>query len=119
MVMRYFGQQGLAARIREHIRLGQLLAHWIDDSPHFERLAPTPFSTVCFRAHPRGMDNEAELDALNERIMNNINATGHFFLSHTKLHSKYTMRVAIGNLRTTEQHVQALWQELQKEAMPE
>jgi aromatic-L-amino-acid decarboxylase len=117
MIMRYFGQEGLAARIREHIRLGQLFAQWVDASPHFERLAPTPFSTVCFRAHPQGMDDESMLENLNEQIMNRINATGHFFLSHTKLHGKYTMRVAIGNLRTTEQHIRNLWEELQKEVV--
>src|SRR5215471_12186883 len=113
MIMRYFGQAGLAARTHEHIRLGQLVAHWIDESPHFERLAPTPFSTVCFRAHPRGLDDEKHLDALNERIMNRINSTGHFFLSHTRLHGKFTIRIAIGNLRTTEQDVRNLWEELQ------
>ena len=113
MVMRYFGEEGLAARIREHIRLGQLVAQWVDEAPDFERMAPTPFSTVCFRAHPRGMDDEAALESLNERIMNRINATGHFFLSHTKLRGKYTIRIAIGNLRTTEQDVRNLWQELQ------
>ncbi len=113
MVMRYFGEEGLAARIREHIRLGQLVAQWVDEAPDFERMAPTPFSTVCFRAHPYGMDDEAALESLNERIMNRINATGHFFLSHTKLRGKYTIRIAIGNLRTTEQDVRNLWQELQ------
>src|SRR5579883_2099901 len=113
MIMRYFGQEGLAARIREHIRLGQLVAHRVDEAPDFERMAPTPFSTVCFRVHPQGMDDEAALERLNERIMNRINATGHFFLSHTKLHDKYTIRIAIGNLRTTEQDVRHLWQELQ------
>jgi len=113
MIMRYFGQEGLAARIREHIRLGQLFAQWVDESPDFERMAPTPFSTVCFRAHPRGMDDEAQLDALNERIMDRINANGRFFLSHTKLHGKFTLRVAVGNLRTTEKDVRDLWDELQ------
>jgi len=112
MIIRYFGQEGLAARIREHIRLGQLVAQWVDESPEFERLAPTPFSTVCFRAHPQGLDDEAQLDALNERIMNRINAAGRFFLSHTKLHGKYAIRIAIGNLRTTEQDVRNLWDEL-------
>jgi aromatic-L-amino-acid decarboxylase len=115
MIMRYFGQEGLAARIREHIRLGQLVAQWIDESPHFERLAPAPFSTVCFRAHPQGIDDEPQLDALNERIMNRINSRGHFFLSHTKLHGKFAIRIAIGNLRTTEQEVRNLWRELQQE----
>lgn len=113
MVMRYFGEEGLAARIREHIRLGQLIAQWVDKAPDFERLAPTPFGTVCFRAHPQGMDDEAALEGLNERIMNRINATGHFFLSHTKLRGMYTIRIAIGNLRTTEQDVCNLWAELQ------
>ncbi|HLX58144.1 MAG TPA: pyridoxal-dependent decarboxylase [Ktedonobacteraceae bacterium] len=113
MVMRYFGQEGLAARIREHNRLGQLFAQWVDESPNFKRLAATPFSTVCFRAHPQGLDDEAQLEALNERIMSHVNAAGRFFLSHTKLHGKFTMRVAIGNLRTTEQHMRELWNVLQ------
>ncbi len=119
MVMRYFGEEGLAARIREHIRLGQFVARRVDEAPDFERMAPTPFSTVCFRAHPRGMDDEAALESLNERIMNRINATGHFFLSHTKLRGKYTIRIAIGNLHTTEQDVRNLWQELQAALLAE
>src|SRR5437868_12656876 len=113
MILRYFGQEGLAARIHEHIRLGQLVRQWVEEAPDFELLAPVPFSTVCFRAHPQGMDDEAELEALNERIMNNINAAGRFFLSHTKLYSKFTIRIAVGNLRTTQQDVQELWKELQ------
>ena len=113
MIMRYFGQEGLAARIREHVRLAQLFARWVDEAPDFERLAPTPFSTVCFRAHQSGMDDESKLEALNEGIMNHINAQGRFFLSHTKLNGIYTIRVAIGNLRTTETDIRDLWVELQ------
>ena len=113
MILRYFGQEGLAARIHEHIRLGQLVAQWIDESPDFERLAPSPFSVVCFRAHPRDINDEAQIDALNERIMNDINAAGRFFLSHTKLHGQFTIRIAIGNLRTTEADVRELWDTLQ------
>ena len=95
------------------MRLGQLFAQWVDESPEFERMAPTPFSTVCFRAHPPGMDDESQLEALNERIMNRINAQGRFFLSHTKLNGKFTIRVAIGNLHTTGKDIQDLWKELQ------
>lgn len=112
MILRYFGQEGLATRIREHCRLAQLVTGWIDESDDFERLAPVPFSVVCFRAHPQGQHDEALLDALNERLMNRINATGHFFLSHTWLHNKFTIRIAIGNLKTTEQDVTNLWEEI-------
>src|SRR5947199_2768682 len=113
MIMRYFGQEGLAARIREHIRLAQLFAGWVDEAPAFERLAPTPFSTICFRAHPIGMNDESKLESLNEGIMNSINEQGRFFLSHTKLNGKFTIRVAIGNIRTTETDIKDLWNILQ------
>ncbi|QBD80705.1 amino acid decarboxylase [Ktedonosporobacter rubrisoli] len=119
MVLRYFGQEGLAARIREHLRLAQLVVKWVKETPGFELLAPTPFSTVCFRVHPQGLDDEAKLDALNERVMNRVNEAGHFFLSHTKLHDKYTIRIAIGNLHTNEQDIRALWAELQNYAQSE
>ncbi len=119
MVIRYFGQEGLAARIREHNRLAQLLVQWIDEAPDFERMAPTPLSLVCFRAHPRGMNDEAELEALNERLMNQVNVAGRFFLSHTRLRGKFTIRVAIGNLRTTEQDIQDLWAEIQARLVAE
>ena len=59
------------------------------------------------------MDDEGQLEALNERIMNRINAGGRFFLSHTKLRGKFTIRIAVGNLRTTEEDVRELWGEIQ------
>jgi aromatic-L-amino-acid/L-tryptophan decarboxylase len=113
MIMRYFGQEGLAARIREHIRLARLFAGWVDEATTFERLAPTLFSTICFRAHPIGMDDESKLEAMNEGIMNSINEQGRFFLSHTKLNGTFTIRVAIGNLRTKETDIRDLWNLLQ------
>ena len=122
MIIRYFGRLGLAARIREHCRLAQLFARWVDESPNWERLAPTPFSLVCFRAYPR-VEGESEdarhvhLDSLNEAIMNNVNATGEIFLSHTRLHDLFTLRLAIGNIRTTEAHVSRAWELLNEELM--
>jgi aromatic-L-amino-acid decarboxylase len=113
MVLRYFGQQGLATRIQEHCQLASRLAEWIDAVPGFERMAPVPLSVVCFRVHPVGIDNETVLDVLNEKVLNRINAAGHYFLSHTRVHGKFTIRVAISNIRTTEGHVEGLWEELQ------
>ena len=95
------------------MRLAQCLAQWIDTSSDFERLAPTPFSVVCFRAHPKGLDEEERLEALNKGLMHCLNAGGRFFLSHTRLNGMYTIRIAIGNLGSTEQLIQRLWTELQ------
>ena len=108
MVIRSFGTDGLAARIREHIRIAQALAAWIDAEPDWEIMAPHPFSLVCFRYAPVGLD-DAQLNALNQKIMDTVNATGEAFLSHTKLHGKFVIRLAIGNIRTEQNHVARAW----------
>jgi aromatic-L-amino-acid decarboxylase len=114
MIIRYFGHEGLAARIREHCRLAKLFASWIKESTDWELMAPVPFGLVCFRARPLVEDQKEEvqvkrLDALNEAIMHGVNATGKAFLSHTKLNDKLTLRLSIGNIRTTEKHVRQVW----------
>ena len=114
MVMRYFGHEGLAARIREHCRLARLFASWVDESSDWELLAPVPLALVCFRAKPEDVIPE-KLDALNEAIMHRVNASGRALLSHTRLNDKLTLRLSVGNIRTTEQHVRQVWQLLNGE----
>jgi aromatic-L-amino-acid decarboxylase len=116
MVLRYFGAEGIRARLAEHIRLAHVFAGCVDANPDFERLAPVPFSVVCFRARPRGREwSEADLETLNSRLLDAMNATGEVFLSHTKLDGRYVLRFAVGNLRTEERHVLRAW-EIAKEA---
>src|SRR5207249_123646 len=84
LLLRSFGARALRARLAEHIRLAQELASWIDAHPDFERLAPVPFSVVCFRWKQAGMSwSDAEVDAANERLLDLVNASGDIFLSHT------------------------------------
>ena len=52
MIIRYFGHEGLVARIREHVRLAKLFASWVEESADWEMMAPVPFALVCFRANP-------------------------------------------------------------------
>ncbi|MBK9153242.1 MAG: amino acid decarboxylase [Chloracidobacterium sp.] len=105
-VIRYFGREGLIDRIRGHCRLAQLFASWVEESPNFELLAPVPFALVCFRACPAGVD---DLDAFNERIMNEINASGDAYISHTKLNGKFTLRLSVGGVRVEERHLKKVW----------
>ena len=106
-VMRYFGSEGLIARIREHCRLANLFASWVEESSDFEMLAPVPFALVCFRACPAGV---GDLDAFNEKIMNDINASGEAYLSHTKLDGKFTLRLSVGSIRVEEKHLEKVWE---------
>jgi aromatic-L-amino-acid decarboxylase len=110
MILRHFGAEGLRRALLEHMRLAQLFASWVDADADFERLAPVPFSVVCFRARPADITmSAAEVDALNEQLMAAVNATGEIFLSHTRLNGAFALRLAIGNLRTEEHHVARAW----------
>lgn len=110
-VMRYFGTEGLAARIREHLSLAQEFSSWVTASKDWEMMAPVPFSLVCFRAKPSSM-NANQIDSLNEKLLDSVNRRGKVFLSHTKLNEVFTLRLAIGNIRTTIDHVKLAWSEL-------
>jgi len=110
-VIRYFGVEGLQNRIREHCRLARLFASRVEESPDFELMAPVPFALVCFRACPAGVD---DLDAFNERLMNDINASGEAYLSHTKLNGKFTLRLSVGSIRVEERHLTKVWDSLNR-----
>ncbi|MFI5286168.1 MAG: pyridoxal phosphate-dependent decarboxylase family protein [Candidatus Dormibacteria bacterium] len=104
MVIRNFGAEGLAQRIREHCEYASTVAHWVEGERDFELLAPAPLSVVCLRAHPPGLDDPGTLDMLNQRIVERINTGGRFFVSHTKVRGEYAIRVAFGNLRQEQRH---------------
>jgi aromatic-L-amino-acid decarboxylase len=100
-VMRYYGREGVEQILRSHIAMARKLAARIDDDERFERVAPAPFSVVCFRL--KGSDEA------NRALVETVNASGEAFLSHTVLHGRFVIRIAIGNIGTTEQDVEKVW----------
>jgi aromatic-L-amino-acid/L-tryptophan decarboxylase len=115
MVMRAFGTNGLAARLRDHCEMARECAAWITANGAWQLSAPVPFSLVCFRYAPSGM-SDAHADAANMRILADVNAAGLVYLSHTKLHGRYVLRLAIGNILTTREHVALAWDEVRRVA---
>jgi aromatic-L-amino-acid/L-tryptophan decarboxylase len=110
MILRSFGARAIREHLAEHIRLAQAFASWVDAHPDFERLAPVPFSVVCFRWKPAARAlSPAVLDEANERLLASVNQTGEVFLSHTRLREGVAIRLAIGHLHTTERHVRRAW----------
>ena len=114
--LRWFGLDGLRRRIERHLELAAAFAAAVDADPDWERLAPVPFSTVCFRWRPVELAvraNEPEiaegLDVANAAIMDAVNRRGEVFLSHTRLRGAFTIRLAVGNLRTEARHVERAW----------
>jgi aromatic-L-amino-acid/L-tryptophan decarboxylase len=106
-VLRWYGREGLQELIREHVRLAQVFASWVEETPGWELVGRHDFSVVCFRRD--GSDEE------NEAVLERINASGEAFLSHTRLNGRLVLRLAVGNVRTTEADVTRVW-ELLREA---
>jgi aromatic-L-amino-acid decarboxylase len=113
-VIRHFGVEGLRSLIREHIRIARQLSEWIDADRELERMADVDFSTVIFRHRPPGLADE-KLDEHNVRILEAVNGTREVYLSHTRVRGRYSLRIAIGNIHTTEAHVRRAF-DLVKEA---
>jgi aromatic-L-amino-acid decarboxylase len=115
MVLRSFGRRGLQAHLARHCELARQFGEWVDAHPAFARVAPVPFSVVCFRWTPDG--EPAAVDRSNAALLEAVNRSGEVFLSHTELDGRYTLRLAIGHEQTTLEHVERVWQLLQEHAL--
>ncbi len=100
-VIRHYGIEGLREHIREHIRLAQEFARWVDADRDFALAAPAPLNLVCFR-HVGG-------EELNQRLMDELNASGKLYLTHTRLRESLVLRMAIGGAYTQQRHVERAW----------
>ena len=109
-VIRTFGVSGLRARMQEGRRLAAELSRRVRDDPRFIEPATSPYALVTLQAQgPEGTD----LDALNLAVLDRVNASGERYLSHTVLPGVgVALRVSVGNIRTEERHVDALWDAL-------
>jgi aromatic-L-amino-acid decarboxylase len=105
-VIRCYGVSGLQAHIREHVRLAQDFAGWVRADPRFEVAAPVTLNLVCFR-HTGG-------DAVNERLLDTLNASGKVYLTHTTLGGRTVLRLAIGGTYTRREHVERAWRLIQQ-----
>ncbi len=103
-VIRHYGVEGLRAHVRRHVALAQEFLGWVIAHPDFEQAAPAPLNLVCFR-HRGG-------DAVNQRLLERLNASGALYLSHTKLDGRYTLRMSIGQTHTEAHHVAAAWERI-------
>ncbi len=101
-VLRWYGAEGLRAHIRGGVAAAQAFAARVRADDRFEVVAPHPFSLVCFRL--RGDDER------NAALLSRVNASGAAYLTHTRVHGRYALRLAVGSPRTEDRHVEAAWE---------
>jgi aromatic-L-amino-acid decarboxylase len=129
MIFRSFGREGISTRLRECVTLANVLADWIKSDDRFELAAPVSMGVVCFRfvgpvagigdAGPESAPpatTENKIDQLNSEIVEKINASGRAYLTQTKLRGRTVMRIGLGNVLTTEEHLRRAWEMIQETA---
>lgn len=109
-VLRNFGRSGLQEILARHISLTKKLKRIIEGNKNYEILAPVFFNLICFRYLPENEDNEKNINAFNEQLLEEINASGKLYLSHTRLRDKFTLRVMIAQTYVKETHVMKAWE---------
>ena len=113
VIWRSLGRAGVVARLREQIRLANLLADWIKKDDRFELSAQPSMGVVCFRFIDA---DEKKVDQLNSDIVERINASGRAYLTQTKLRGRTVIRIGLGNVLTTEEHLRKGWEIIQETA---
>jgi aromatic-L-amino-acid decarboxylase len=106
LVIRHYGVEGLRFHVRQHIKMAQNFARWIEESENFQLAAPAPLNLVCFR-HKDG-------DEINQQILNRLNESGKIYLTHTRLNDRFTLRICIGQTHTEARHVEQAWKLIQE-----
>jgi aromatic-L-amino-acid decarboxylase len=104
-VIRSYGIAGLQDKLREHIRLNLVFSGRIASDPAFELIGKPFLNFTCFRYHPAGLSDEEQLNRINERLLEAVNASGKAFLSHTKIGTMYVLRIVIGQTYVEEHHL--------------
>jgi aromatic-L-amino-acid decarboxylase len=115
-VIRYFGVEGIRERLRYHLYLGKEFTKWVDGYPDFERVAPVPMSTICFRIHPQNINDENELEKLNLRFYDELDKSSEIMVSHTRLKGRYVLRVNMTGLRMELKHIEKAWEIIKAKA---
>lgn len=108
-VIRSFGVEGLQQKLRAHIAMAESFRAWVAADARFELMAPSPFGLVCFRLAAQSA-SDAATDTRNARLLQAINESGRAYLTHTRLGGHYVLRLAVGQLQTTSERVEEVWQ---------
>ena len=115
-VIRHYGAEGLRAHIQKHMALARELAARVAAAADFELLVAPRLALLCFRYRPPGIDASAEIDSLNQRLLEALNDSGALYLTQTRINGAYGIRFAIGAERTEAHHVEGAWQAIQETA---
>jgi glutamate/tyrosine decarboxylase-like PLP-dependent enzyme len=99
MSLKEHGAAKYSRLIQQNIDQARYLAQLVDSHEALQLLAPVSLNVVCFRYLREGLD-DAELDALNQAILVELQEGGLAVLSGTRIHGSYALHMAHTNHRS-------------------
>jgi aromatic-L-amino-acid/L-tryptophan decarboxylase len=112
IVFRALGQEGIRRRLRQHLAFAQEVAQWVEQDAAFELAAPVTMGVVAFRF--TGAGDGTSSDRANEAIVEQVNASGMAYVTHTRLRGRVAIRIGFGNIATTEGDIRATWESIRE-----
>jgi aromatic-L-amino-acid/L-tryptophan decarboxylase len=103
--LHFFGVGAFRLAIDRCLDLAEEAERRIEASDDMELMSPRALSIVCFRRHPRGVDDEDVLERINGELLHSLSDTGRALISSTRLRGRYSLRMCIFNHTTTAREV--------------
>ena len=107
MTLTALGRDRWVSIFEKNVAQAAFLGERVDRQPGLERLAPVGLNIVCFR-YKGGLTDVEALDALNEKILVELQETGFCVMSPFRIDGHFCLRVAISNHRTRRADLTAL-----------
>ncbi|MCX6627763.1 MAG: pyridoxal-dependent decarboxylase [Candidatus Solibacter sp.] len=110
LLLKSVGTRAIGEAIEDNIACAKYFAGLVSATDDFEMLAPVDLSIFCFRYRPRGF--AGDLDALNERVLLEVQRGGSSYLSNTSVRGAFALRGCVLNYRTTRRDMEILLEDV-------
>ena len=114
LLIKFAGAERLGRAVEENIACAKYFEELVKASRDFEMLAPVELSICCFRYVPEGFTGH--LNALNERILVELQRGGSTYLSNATVRGQFALRGCVLNYRTTRQDMERVLEDVRKAA---
>lgn len=112
LALRQVGRSGYERMIAEDVRLAREMFETVERTPDLEAvghaLSITTFRFAPEQTPPGIEDRDAWLDALNERLLEKLKASGELYVSNARVGGRFVLRACIVNFRTGPGDVRAV-----------
>jgi glutamate/tyrosine decarboxylase-like PLP-dependent enzyme len=114
MLLKHVGTRTLGEAIEGNMACARYLEELVRASDDFEMLTSVGLSIFCFRYKPAKVAGEAQIDSLNERLLQALQRDGSSYLSNARVGGRFALRGCVLNYRTRPRDMEVLLEDLRR-----